>query len=85
VELNIAGDRLASGVSNRAFVVPAHGDTQFDMSVTANAALALLKLNQRRGAAPEAIDYDLSGAASVDLPFLRELPFKQHGSFDISR
>jgi len=85
VELEVAGDRLASGVSSKPFVVPAHGDTQFDMTVTANAALALLKLNQGRGAPSQAVDYDLTGAASIDLPFLRDLPFRQHGSFDLSR
>jgi len=84
VELNVDGDRVASGVSSRPFVVPAHGDTQFDLTVTANAALALLKFGQRKGAS-QAIDYDLTGTASIDLPFLHDLPFRQHGSFSISR
>jgi LEA14-like dessication related protein len=83
VELNVAGDRLASGVSDKPFIVPAHGETQFDMNVTANAALALLKFSQRKGGAPTSIDYDLTGAASIDLPFLRDLPFHQKGSFPL--
>ncbi len=85
VELNIAGGRLASGVSNKPFVVPAHGDTDFDVTVTANMALALLKLGQPSDGNSRAIDYDLSGAASIDLPFLHDFPFKQHGSFRMSR
>jgi len=85
VELNVAGERIASGVSNRAFVVPAGGDTQFDMTITANAALALLKLSQRKDPHADSIDYDMSGAASIDLPMMHDLPFHQHGSFTFPR
>ena len=83
VELNVAGERLASGVSNRPFVVPAQGTTQFDMTITANVALALLKLNQRGDSHSDSIDYDLTGSASIDLPFLRDLPFQQRGSLSL--
>jgi LEA14-like dessication related protein len=83
VELNVAGERLASGVSNRPFVVPAQGTTQFDMTITANVALALLKLSQRGDSHSDSIDYDLTGSASIDLPFLRDLPFHQRGSLSL--
>ncbi|HWJ35433.1 MAG TPA: LEA type 2 family protein [Steroidobacteraceae bacterium] len=82
-ELNVAGERIASGVSNRAFVVPAQGNAQFDMTITANAALALLKLSQRTDKRSDSIDYEMTGAASIDLPFLRDLPFHQQGSFSL--
>lgn len=85
VELSVAGERIASGVSNRSFVVAAHGDSQFDMTITANAAMALLKLSQRRDSPGDSIDYDMNGAASIDLPFLHDLPFHQHGSFALPR
>ena len=84
VELNVAGQRLASGVSNQPFVVPAHGENQFDMTVRASMALALLTLSQSNSTS-RTIDYDMTGGASLDLPFLRELPFKQQGSFAIPR
>jgi hypothetical protein len=95
-EINVSGERLASGVSNRPFVVPARGSTQFEMTVTANLALALLKLSQANGRSSSpggsgpgasdqggSVDYDMTGAANIDLPFLRELPFHQHGSFPL--
>jgi len=82
-ELNVGGDRFASGVTNRSFVVPAHGATQFDMTITANMAMALLKLGQKSGQHPDSIDYDMTGAASIDLPFMRDLPFHQSGSFPL--
>jgi LEA14-like dessication related protein len=81
-ELNVGGDKFASGVTNRAFVVPAHGATQFDMTITANMALALVKLGQKSGH-PDSIDYDMTGGASIDLPFMRDLPFHQSGSFPL--
>jgi LEA14-like dessication related protein len=83
VEMNVGGERIASGVSSQAFVVPAYGDTQFDMNITANMALALLKLAGRRDQHADSIDYDLTGGANVDLPFLRNLAFHQSGSFSL--
>src|SRR5271155_5979144 len=43
-ELNVGGEQIASGVSDRAIIVPAKGDAEFDMTISANLALALLKL-----------------------------------------
>ena len=84
VELNVGGERVASGVNTHAFVVPAHGETQFDMNITANMALALLKLAGRKDPHGDSIDYDMTGGTSLDLPFLRDLPFHQSGSFDLT-
>ncbi len=79
-ELSIGGDRIASGVSNRAFVVPPMGETDFDMTINANMAMALLKLANQH---TDSIDYEVSGAASLDLAFLSDLPFHQSGSFSL--
>ena len=76
-ELNVGGEQIASGVSNRAFVVPALGQSEFDMTITANMALALLKLANQHA---DSIDYEVTGAASLDLPFMHNLPFHQNGS-----
>jgi LEA14-like dessication related protein len=83
VELNVGGEQIASGVSDRAIVVPAHGESDFDMTVKANVALALLKLSAKMDKHSDSIDYDLTGVASIDLPFLRQLPFHQTGSFSL--
>jgi LEA14-like dessication related protein len=82
-ELNVMGERVASGVSNRAFVVPAHGATEFDMNISSNLALVLLKLKGRTDSRSDTIDYDMTGAASTDLPFLKDVPFHQSGSFSL--
>jgi LEA14-like dessication related protein len=83
VELKVGGDEIASGVSDRAFVVPAYGDSEFDMTIKANLAVALLKLANKMDQHSDSIDYDLTGAASIDLPFLRDLPFHQTGAFSL--
>jgi LEA14-like dessication related protein len=82
-ELNVGGEQIASGTSDRAVVIPALGESEFDMSITANLALALLKLADRANQHADSIDYDLTGAASIDLPFLRNLPFHQSGTLKL--
>jgi LEA14-like dessication related protein len=79
-ELDVGGERIASGLSNKAFVVPPMGQSEFDMTITANVAAALLQLANQRG---DSVDYELSGSANLDLPFLHEVPFHQSGSFSL--
>jgi LEA14-like dessication related protein len=81
VELNVGGEQIASGVSDRAVVVPALGESEFDLTIKANMALAVLKLANKLDQRASTVDYDLTGAASIDLPFLHDLPFHQSGSF----
>ena len=66
-ELNVGGEQIASGVSDRAVVIPAFGESEFNLTITANLALALLKLADRANQHADSIDYDLTGAASIDL------------------
>jgi LEA14-like dessication related protein len=83
-DLSVMGDSVATGLSNRSVVVPAHGDAQFELSIKANMALVLLKLAGRTDKHSDLIDYQLSGGASIDLPFMRDLPFHQAGTFSPS-
>ena len=81
--LSVGGEHVAQGESERAFVVPAKGDADFDMMITANLGVALLKLGHAMDNRADSIDYDVSGTASIDLPFLRDLPFHQTGLFSL--
>jgi len=83
VELSVGGLQIASGVSDRAVVVPAFGESEFDLTIRANMALALMRLADKMDQHADTVDYDLAGAASIDLPFLRDLPFHQTGSFSL--
>jgi LEA14-like dessication related protein len=83
IELSVGGEQIATGVSDHAIVVPAFGESEFDLTVSANMALALLKLTSKMDQHADSIAYDLTGAASIDLPFLRNLPFHQSGSLPL--
>jgi LEA14-like dessication related protein len=71
---------LAQGVANTPFVVPALGEAEFDVQVTANLAGALGKLLLRRGGSRESIDYRLTGSVALSSGFLRRIPFDERGS-----
>jgi LEA14-like dessication related protein len=73
--LSVDGDVIASGAISRAFIVPALGDGQFDMTVKADMATGLIKLLNHS----DALNYELAGTVSIDLPFFRSLPFHQNG------
>jgi LEA14-like dessication related protein len=83
-ELTVGGELIASGVSDRAVVIPAFGESEFDMTIRANLGMALLQLAGKANSGADSIDYDLTGTASIDLPFLRSLPFRQSGTLKLS-
>jgi LEA14-like dessication related protein len=83
-DLRVAGEEIASGESSEAFRVPAQGDAQFDVNITANLALVLTQLAKHKDMPGDVIAYDVSGVASLDLPFLRSVPFHQTGSFSLN-
>jgi LEA14-like dessication related protein len=83
VNLELAGEPFAHGVSAREFVVPALGEAEFDMNVTANAVTALLKIaggEHKSGA----VDYRVKGKLSTRLGLLRTIPFEETGSLPIA-
>ena len=83
VDIELADEPFAHGVSAREFVVPADGEAEFDMLVTANAATALLKLAGSSGKA-EDVRYKLKGKLSTKLGLLRTIPFEETGQVPIN-
>ena len=84
VQFELDGEDFAQGVSERAFDVPALGEAEFDMLVTANAATALLRiLDKDRGGRLEALDYRIRGKLSTSLGLLRSVPFDERGKIDL--
>jgi len=79
-QLNVDGDRIASGAADRPFVVPALGDGQFDMTIHVDMAAGVLKLLAHRDALP----YELTGKVRIDLPMLRSMPFQSTGSIKLN-
>jgi LEA14-like dessication related protein len=82
--LEVAGEDFARGEAASQFSVPALGDTEFDMNVTANIAGVLFKLLGRRdGASADAIEYRIVGKVSFGSALVRSLPFEQRGTFKL--
>jgi LEA14-like dessication related protein len=79
--LSVDGDVIATGSSNSAFIVPALGDGPFDMTVHADMATGLIKLLGHS----DVLNYELSGNVSLDLAFLRSIPFHQNGVLPLRR
>jgi LEA14-like dessication related protein len=80
--LDVAGEEMARGVSGASFVVPALGEAEFDMNVTANMATALIKLLGRGDQAlKDQVDYRIKGKVSLSEGILRSIPFEERGSF----
>jgi LEA14-like dessication related protein len=82
--LEVAGEEFATGVSAASFEVPALGEAEFDMDMTAHMAGALIKLLGRKGdAVGDAIDYRVTGKLSLSSGLLRSIPFEESGSFNL--
>jgi LEA14-like dessication related protein len=83
VDIELADEPFAHGVSAREFVVPARGEAEFDMLVTANAATALLKI---AGAdrKTDSINYKVKGKLSTKVGLLRTIPFNESGTLPIA-
>lgn len=77
--LEVNDTELGNGSTAAPFTVPAMGEAEFDMQITANLASALGKLLARRNSS-EALDYRLVGAVALSSGFLRRIPFDERGS-----
>jgi LEA14-like dessication related protein len=83
VDMELAGEPFAKGVSAREFVVPARGEAEFDMLVTANAASALLRIAGSDRKSREKIGYRLKGKLSTRIGMLRSIPFEESGTLPV--
>jgi len=83
VALDVQGEELAHGVSAAAFDVPALGEAEFDMNMTANMAAALVKLLGNRNSMHDSVDYRVKGKLSLSEGMLRSIPFEDHGTFSL--
>ena len=77
--LEVGNAELGNGSTTAPFTVPAMGEAEFDMQITANLAAALAKILSRRNSS-EPIDYRLIGDVNLSSGFLRRIPFDERGS-----
>src|SRR5580698_642582 len=77
--LDVNGQEFAHGESAASFVVPALGEAEFDMNMTANMAGTIISLLSHGTDAN--VEYHLAGKISLSEGLLRSVPFDQHGTF----
>ncbi len=82
-QLEVAGEPFAQGESMKGFEIPAMGSSEFDISMTANAAAAVMKV-LAGGKRTDAIDYRLVGRVSLAAGLLRSIPFDKKGVFNLN-
>jgi LEA14-like dessication related protein len=75
--LEIEGASFAQGATEAAFTLPALGETDFDLNVTANLNAVLAAL--AGGFGHHAVDYRVYGQVHLQGGMLRTIPFDQKG------
>jgi LEA14-like dessication related protein len=78
-ELDVDGQEFAHGVSGDSFIVPARGDAEFDMSVSANMASMLIKV---LGRGDKQVEYRIAGKIALSAGLMRSFSFNEKGTFD---
>jgi LEA14-like dessication related protein len=83
-KLFLEGDSFAEGLSNAPFVVPALGETEFDMTLRTNFVSSIGRLLSRlESANKREVRYAISGKVFVDLPMVRAIPFTETGTVNL--
>lgn len=84
--VNLAGQTLARGATDKKFTVPANGQGAFKVQVKTDLVRSARSLSQLVLAGGQReLEYDLSGDVTVDLPLMRPLPFRQAGVVSLER
>ena len=82
-ELFLEGDSFAEGTSNRAFVIPANGETEFDLPVRTHFISSIGRLLSRLNG-KQKVQYVLEGKVHTDLGILKKVPFRESGTVDLA-
>lgn len=82
-ELFLEGDSFAEGASNRSFVIPALGETEFDMTVRTNFVSGIGRLLSRLNGRTQ-VQYVLEGKVLTDLGMVKRIPFQQSGTVSLA-
>jgi LEA14-like dessication related protein len=84
-ELFLQGDSFAEGVTSESFVVPALGESEFDMIVRTNFVSSIGRLLSRlSGSDANKVAYSITGKVMLDQSFVRNIPFHDEGTVDLS-
>jgi LEA14-like dessication related protein len=82
-KLFLEGDSFAEGVTHQAFVIPAMGETEFDLTVRTNFVSGIARLVTRLNGKTR-VNYILEGKVLTDIGIFNKIPFQESGSVDLS-
>ncbi|MGH8177422.1 MAG: LEA type 2 family protein [Steroidobacter sp.] len=82
-KLFLQGDSFAEGVSGKPFVVPALGETEFDMTVRTNFVSGIGRLLSRLHGRDQ-VEYVLEGKVLTDLGMIKRIPFQESGTVSLA-
>jgi LEA14-like dessication related protein len=82
-ELFLEGDSFAEGMSNKAFVIPALGETEFDLPVRTHFISSIGRLLSRLNG-KQKVQYVLEGKVFTDVGILKKVPFRESGTVDLA-
>jgi LEA14-like dessication related protein len=81
-QLFLEGDSFAEGTAARPFVIPALGETEFDMTVNTNFVSSIGRLLSRLNG-KDTVQYIFEGKVQTDLGLVRSLPFQETGTVQL--
>lgn len=81
-KLFLEGDSFAEGLSNKPFVVPALGETEFDMTVRTNFVSGIGRLMSRLNGRDQ-VQYVVEGKVLTDIGMAKKIPFQETGTVSI--
>jgi LEA14-like dessication related protein len=82
-KLFLQGDSFAEGVTNAPFVIPALGESQFDMTVRTNFVSSIGRLVSRLNGKNK-VEYVIEGTVFTRLGFFSKIPFQEAGEVDLN-
>lgn len=81
--LELAGEEFGNGESASPFRVPAHGETDFEVSLTTHLAMTIFKLLPLLKDNARPLEYHVTGTVTADVPFASTIPFDERGRFSM--
>lgn len=81
-QLFLEGDSFAEGISDRPFVVPALGETEFDLVVRTNFVSSIGRLLSRLHGKDE-VEYVIEGKVLTDIGMFKKIPFQESGTVNL--
>lgn len=83
--MELEGETFATGATAASFVVPALGESEFDMTLDTNMAGVFFKLlSQKDRTLADPLNYHIVGKVSLSKGLLRSVPFDQKGQFRLN-